>query len=215
MKRSSVIRGIIAIIFILIIGVTAVGCGNTNNSDDNLADKTSLNAEIALAITEQGDYTADSYNTYAGKLAEAKEIANSASATQEAVDQIASDLSEARLALEIRPVEEVGAAVKTFSVASGDSREITLADYVNDNGLSKITYKIQASDEIVSLSPIDDGKFTITAGETSETADVTVSIIVCYDGNEKLEVELSLQITGKTTDSPSEYVPDDNVDTDW
>ena len=72
---------------------------------------------------------------------------------------------------------------------------IVIADYVNVNGLSKITYGVKTSNAVVELSQIADGKFTITAGEVLKETDVKISIIVSYDGVEKLTVDLSLKIT--------------------
>ena len=95
MKRSLVLKNILAILLILVVGLTAVGCefidnikdkivGDSDDVDDGsgdgsvddgtVVDKTALNAEIALAIAEQGDYTADSYNEYAARLAEARAL---------------------------------------------------------------------------------------------------------------------------------------------
>ena len=164
--------------------------------DDNKGpDKTALNAELALEVTAQGDYTLDSYNAYAEKLAAAKAVAADEAATQEAVDQATAALSAARLALAVRPVEEVAGANKALRFVSGDTKEIALADYVNVNGLSKITYQVKTSNAVVELGSIADGKFTITAGDVREETDLTVSIIVSYDGAEKLTVELSVKIT--------------------
>ena len=84
MKKSFVTKGLIAILIVFIFALMAFGCGD--NNDSNLADKTALNAEISLEITEKGDYTEDSYSLYAAKLAEAKAVANNASATQNEVD---------------------------------------------------------------------------------------------------------------------------------
>ncbi len=204
MKKSLVIKGLTIILIVLALGLTAVGCDfinqNTPDTGDNtnndvLADKTALNAELALEITAQGDYTTDSYNAYAKKLADAKKIAGDTTATQQAVDQATADLKAARLALAVRPVEAVKGANKEINIISGANKEIALADYINVNGLSKITYKIQASNELVTIGSIADGKFTITAGEVSGEAVVKVSINVYYDSAAKLAVELSVKIT--------------------
>jgi len=165
------------------------------------SDKSALEEEIAREVTEQGDYTLDSYNAYLEKLAAAKEVANKTLVLQKDIDAATAALTEARLALTVRPVEEVAGVNKSFNLVSGNNKEITLSDYVNINGLSNITYNVQASNTVVTLSDIFDGKFTITAGEVSETTVVTVSIIVSYNGTEKLVVELSLQITNDVAPS--------------
>ncbi len=185
---------------VFVLGLTAVSCTNSNDNGDNindgvLADKTALNEELALEVTEQGDYTVDSYNAYSAKLAEAKAIAEDTAATQEAVDKATADLTAARLALAIRPVEDVKGASKEFRIISGRNKEIVLAHYINDNGLSKISYKVQSSSDIVTLSPISDGKFTITAGEVSGEATAKVSINVYYDNVAKLSVVLTVKVT--------------------
>ncbi len=214
MKRSLVLKNILAILLILVVGLTAVGCefidnikdkiiGDDDDIDDGIVDdgtvvdKTALNAEIALAVTEQGDYTADSYNAYAAKLSEARALSDSAEATQAAVDRATADLSAARSALTVRPVEPVKGASTVLELASGEIREITIADYVNVNGLSKITYEVKSSNPAAELSPVADGKFTVTAGEVSGEATHKVSINVYYDGAARLTVVLSVKITNE------------------
>ena len=164
-------------------------------AENLLANRSALEAELALEVTEQGDYTVDSYNAYLTKLAEAKALVNDIAVTQATVDQAVAALTEARLALTIRPVEEIDGANKTFSLISGNSKEVVLADYVNINGLSNITYELGASSSIITLSSVNDGRFTITAGDVNSATAVTVSIIVKYNGAEKLAVELSVQVT--------------------
>ena len=211
MKKSSLLSGIIAILIALVLGFSVMSCTNSNDNDGNKenvggnnggnveevvpADKTALNAEIALEVSEQGDYTADSYNAYRAKLDAAKTVANDTAATQEAVDKATADLTAARGALTIRPIEEVKGAKKEFKVISGREKEIVLADYVNVNGLSKITYKVQSSSDVLTVSAINDGKFTLTAGEVNGEAVVKVSINVYYDNNAKMSLVLSVKVT--------------------
>ena len=198
MKKSIITKSIIAVLLVLIFGSTLVACDwiNALFSDvETTADKTALSDEIALAVTEQGDYTADSYNAYAKILADARALLDDGAATQEDVDQLAAELTDARLALKIRPVEAVSGANKSFRLTSGDTKEIVLANYVNTNNLSKISYKVKTNNGAVTLSPVADGKFTITANEVSKATDATVSISVSYAGTEKLTVDLSVQVT--------------------
>ena len=208
MKRSLVIKGLIAVLIVFIFGFAAVGCfdsGNNDNNNDNngnvnddvTVDKSALNAEIALEVTEQGDYTVDSYNAYIEKLEEAKKIAEADTADQAIVDQVTAELSAARLALVTKPVYEVEGGKKSFVLIQGDSQEISLADYIDSNGLSKISYKVKTSNAVVSLSAVSDGKFTMTAGAVKEATDVTVSIIVYYDSVEKLKVDLAVRISNE------------------
>ena len=207
MNKSLVLKGLISILVILVLCLSIVSCDDTDVDTDVEAvevDKSALNGELALEISSQGDYTADSYNNYAAKLADAKSIANDEEATQEEVDDATADLIEARLALAIRPVKAVAGADKEFNLNSGENKEIALADYVNTNDLSKITYKLMASNEAVTFSPIVDGKFTITAGEVKGEETVKVFINVYYDGTAKLMVELSVKIKNEVAPSLTE-----------
>ena len=202
MKTSFLLKVFSMLLVVLMIGLAAVSCGDngqdkTTTQNGGLADKTALNAELALAVNAQGDYTEETYRAYADILAEAKQIANHKDATQQAVDQITADLTAARLALEIRAVEAVKGKDKTLSMHSGDSQEIVLADYVNTNSLSKITYKVLVSNEVLTFSPIADGKFTVTAGEVNGEATVKVTVQVYYDNAPKLALELSVLITNE------------------
>ena len=198
MKRSLLIKGLLLILAVCIFAFAAVACGGDENPDTDVADKTALTAELALEVSAQGDYTAESYNAYTAALAEAKAVAADKSATQEKVDKATSDLTAARLALAIRAVETVEGASKSLHIVSGDSKQITLADYVNVNGLSKITYVIKTSNAVAELSPVTDGAFTITAGGVRVATDLVVTISVCYDGVEKAKVELAVRITDET-----------------
>ena len=227
MKKTLILKSLIAVLIVFMFCFAIVACKNNNqgnqgtgnedignndggsqdggNENDGnggaLVSKDALNAEIALEITEQGDYTAESFNNYKEKLAEAKAVANDAAATQEAVDAAFAALNEARLALILKPIEEIQGATKRFNMISGDVLEIALADYINVNGLSKITYEVKRSNAVVDISPIADGKFTVTAGKVIEATDLTVSIIVLYDGAEKLKVDLAIQITNEVEPS--------------
>ena len=219
MKKLLAKNRVIALLIVLILGLTVVGCGpkkdenidNNNNNitnnennndkgDDNVddsvpADKTALNAEIALEVSEQGDYTAESYKVYTDRLSAAKAILADDSASQDDVDKACADLTAARLALTVRPIKAVEGANKSFKVIPGEGREISLADYVDTNGLSMITYEIKSNNDIVKIENIADGKFTIVASEVNEATDVIISISVCYNGVHKLSFELSVQIT--------------------
>ena len=202
MKRSLITKGLIAILIVFIFGLSVVGCTppNTDNGNDGggeviSVDKSGLLAELALEVTERNDFTQASFDAYLTKLGEAKAVADDESATQDQVDTATAELSAARLALVLKPIEEVEGGKRSFVLLPGESVEIALADYVNAGSLSKITYKAKASNAVVSLSPITDGKFTITAGEINKKTDLTVSIIVCYDGAEKLKVDLAVQIS--------------------
>ncbi|MBQ2805132.1 MAG: FIVAR domain-containing protein, partial [Clostridia bacterium] len=160
-----------------------------------LADKTQLNAEIALEIAEQGDYTADSFNTYTEKLNQAKALVADVAVAQSTVDQALNELKNARLNLAVRSVEEVEGGKRSFRLISGNSVEVVLANYVEENGLSSISYTVQCDSANVTLSQIADGKFSITAGQVDEAIHATVTIAVLYKGEQQLAVQLDVEIT--------------------
>ncbi len=199
MNKSLLKKGLIAFLIICLLIFTAVGCGDDEeeNPDNNdiTVDKTALDAELAQEISAQGDYTLDSYNAYKDVLEDAKALSTSESATQSEIDSMTSALTSARLSLEVRPVDAIISANKEINLISLGSREIVISDYVNTNGLSKISYKILTSNEIITASAVADGKFTITAGEVNKETDVKVTINVYYDNIAKRTVELSVKIT--------------------
>jgi len=166
-------------------------------AENLLANKEALNAEIALEVTEQGDYTLDSYNDYALALENAKAVVNDIAVTQGEVDGLTTALNSSRLALTVRPIEEVDGADKALRLVSSDSKVIAIADYVNVNELSSITYSVSADNAILAVSEIVDGAFTITAGEVSEITLVTVTLDVLYKENVKLTVEFTVQISNE------------------
>ena len=196
MKRSLVLKSLIAILIVLVFGLSTVGCFD-NPVGDVTVDKDALEAELALEVTAQGDYTDDSYNAYLEKLIAAKSVLENDEATQEDVDQATEDLTEARESLAVRPIKAVKDANKEINLTSGETQNITLADYVNENGLSNITYKAQTSSELVTIGSISKGKFTITAGDVAEDTVAKVFINVYYNNVSKLTIELTVSITPK------------------
>ena len=107
-------------------------------------------------------------------------------------------------------ISEVEGAKKSFNLTSGESKEITISDYVSISGADSITYEVKSNSDVLSCGSVADGKFTITAGEVSEITNATLTITVCSDGEARLTVQLFVTII-----EVGGYVPDDNVDTDW
>ena len=204
MKRSLVTKGLLAILMICILVFAVVSCGDNEGdpldpNDGVTADKAALNAELALEVVAQGDYTDDSYHAYVEALTQAKKVANDAAATQVSVNSAVANLTAARLALEIRPVELVEGANREIHISSGENKELAVADYLNENGLSKISYKVLVSNEVVTASAVSNGKFTITAGVVAEETIVKVSINAYYNNQAKRTVELTIVISEKPT----------------
>ena len=178
-----------------------------------LANKTALKAELEMEVAEQGDYTADSFHAYRQKFDVAIELAGNVYASQTNVDNATNALREARLALAVRPVEEVANADKNVRLMSGNDTTITLTDYVNTNNLSDITFNVQSNNAVVTLSEIVDGKFTITAGDVAQTTNATVTITVSYKGEAKLTVELAVVVTNDVAPTLKQKEVVHNVDT--
>lgn len=157
-------------------------------------DKSALEAELVLEVSEQGDYTEESYAAYVQKLEAAKAVNAKADATQTEVDTACDELETARLALALRVPQEVDGAEKTLVIVSGRSIEITVSDYIDGKNLSQLTYEVSSGNALVTVSEITEGKFTVTAGETEENIDVDLDICAKYKGESKLTVTITLQV---------------------
>ena len=171
-----------------------------------LADKSALEAEIALEVSEQGDYTADSYNEYLAKLAAAKALVEPVNAKQDAVDAATADLTAARLALAVREITENPDANKSFAMVSGKTMEINISDYVNTNGLSNITYSAKVGGQDVA---VNDGLFTVVAGDAGALA---VEFTVYYKNEAKLTVKISVEVTNDVAPVVESESVETNVD---
>ena len=159
------------------------------NAKNLLANKTALNAELALEITEQGDYTADTYNAYVEKLNAAKALVDDIAVTQATVNAATEALTAAREALAVREIQAVENAETAFRMTKGKSRELNVADYINVNALSSISYTVKVGEEILTVT---DGKFTFVA---TEVGDTTISITALYKGEAKLTVDITINVT--------------------
>lgn len=157
-------------------------------------DKTALVAELALEVTEQGDYTAESYAAYTKKLQAARTVNAKTDATQSEVDTACRELKAAREGLVLRVPEEVVDADKTIAVVSGLTKEIIVSDYIDAKDLSSVTYEVKAGGTLVTVGEIEDGKFTVTAGQTDEDTEVSLDICAKYKGETKLTVTLTVQV---------------------
>lgn len=161
---------------------------------NELANKTELKTILDNALTAQGDYTAESYNAYAEKVAKAQAVYDKLSSTQAEVDEAKTAVENAFAALVLRVPEEKSGADKSFSLLLSKSRQITISEYVDENNLT-LTYSAEAADGKVTVSEITEGKFTITANGEGET---TVNIIVKHNGKTVLTVTLSVTVTSET-----------------
>ncbi len=173
-------------------------------AENIIANKTALNEELALEVTAQGDYTTESYELYVSKLAVAKDLANKVYATtndQEAINNATTALTDARLALTVRPIVEVDGTNKNVRLNSGNEKTITIADFVNVNELSSITYNVKSNSDKVILSEITNGAFTITAGDVNELVSAVVTLEVLYKGEVKLSVEFNVDVSNELAPS--------------
>ena len=107
-------------------------------------------------------------------------------------------------------ISEVEGVKKSINLTSGDSREITISDYVSVSGAENLTYEVKSNSDLLSCGSVAYGKFTITAASVSELTNATITITVSSDGEVRLTVQLFVTII-----EVGGYVPDDNVDTDW
>ncbi len=184
---------------------------NAYTAENQLADKTALKTAVDNALTEQGDYTEESFNAYTAKVEAAKAILDDVYATQTEVDNAKTAIESAFAELKVRIPEEKADAEKSFRLLAGNSKELTIADYVDDKNLSNLTYEIATENEEITLSEIAEGKFTVTAG-SEEVTGAKVSIVVKYNGEIVLTVEIAVTVTTETAPALKEGAVEKSID---
>ena len=184
---------------------------NAYTAENQIADKTALKAAVDNALTEQGDYTEESFNAYTAKVEAAKAILNDVYATQAEVDNAKTAIESAFAELKVRIPEEKADSEKSFRLLAGNSKELTIADYVDDKNLSNLTYEIATENEEITLSAIAEGKFTVTAG-SKEVTGAKVSIVVKYNGELVLTVEIAVTVTTETAPALKEGAVEKSID---
>ena len=172
----------------------------TDNPDPDpvVVDKSALEAELALAITEQGDYTDDTYATYSALLADARALLADTEATQDAVNSATAALTSARQALTLRTVTEVAGATKEFELTAGDVITVTLSDYFDTKGLSGITFTAVTDGAALTASEVKDGSLTLTATDVLLLTEVNVTLTAYYHGEAALTVTLTAKVRSNT-----------------
>lgn len=165
-------------------------------AENQLADKAALASAIEGALSEQGDYTSDSYALYVSALASANDVNDYLASTQAQVDDALTALTAATQALTLRLPEQLTAETN-YRVDNGAETEIDIADHVDENELTKIAYEVVSADgTVATVSEIADGKFTVTAVGYGET---TVSLLVKYDGTTKLTIVFNFTVSSEPT----------------
>ncbi|MDE7329661.1 MAG: FIVAR domain-containing protein, partial [Clostridia bacterium] len=164
---------------------------------NELADKAELKTLVDGALSARGDYTDESYNAYAEKVAAAQKVLDKISATQTEADAAKAAIETAYKALQLRTPAEKADADKSFSLLFNGSKELTVSDYIDDNSLSSLTYEVTSADAKVTVSAVADGKFTVTAGN-EEVDGAQIVIAVKYKGEEKLRVTITVKVTSET-----------------
>lgn len=177
---------------------------------NELADKTLLKEAVGGAITEQGDYTEESFAEYTQKLTAARAVLEKLSATQEQVDTALSELQAAETALALREPEEIADAEKTVVIFVGNSKELAIGDYVDDKSLSEITFTVETAEQIITVGEIANGKFTIAA--LNEKGSALVTITVKYKGETKLTVTLTISVEEETAPTLKVDTVEANID---
>ena len=177
---------------------------------NEIADKTALKEAVDGVITEQGDYTEESFAEYTQKVTAARSVLEKFSATQEEANIALSELRAAETALALREPEEIADAEKTVVVFVGNSKELAISDYVDDKKLSEITCTVEASGSIITVGNVENGKFALTA--LAEKGSATVTITVRYKGEIKLTVTLTVKVEEETAPELKENTVEANVD---
>ena len=166
---------------------------------NELADKSKLKTLIANAIASQGDYTDASYLEYSQCLAAARELNDWVAARQSDIDAAITKIKTAQENLVVRVPTEIDGANKSFKIFGGDSIEINIADYVDENGLSAITYSARSEDPSYLLcgSISSDKSFMLVAQSFAGSRTVHVVIEAKYKGVTVLTVTLSVVATNE------------------
>lgn len=159
------------------------------------ADKSALKAAIDNAPSEQGDYTAETYNALKAKIESAKADLNGDYILSTRVAELVGEIGDAVAALEVRTPVAKADTVKSFKLAPEGTKEIAIADYIDDKGLSSLTYAVVSSDTAAAIvSEIADGKFTVTA-IANGTARITLDVFYNGGTSAVLTVELTFTVT--------------------
>ncbi|MBR1677146.1 MAG: FIVAR domain-containing protein, partial [Clostridia bacterium] len=158
---------------------------------NELADKAALKAALENAIKEQGDYTAESFEAYTAAVNNANEVYNYLASTKAAVENAVTAISEAEKGLVYRtPTEKE--AEKSFVLAPDGTQEIDVKNYVDENGLSAVTYELSSANaEVATVSETESGKFTITAVADGKAV---VTLDVKFLGNTVLSVYIDVYV---------------------
>ncbi len=168
-----------------------------NIAENAYADKTALVAAIgaaeALNITEQGDYTKESYDAFVAALSDANSVNNDYALPAD-VDAKTAALTAATENLAVREPAVKQDITTAVSIVPNGNFEIDFASYFDTNGLSKITYTATTESDKISIGAVADGKAAITAG-ADEAADIAVTLSVLYDGVVKKTVTLTVDVS--------------------
>ncbi len=89
------------------------------------------------------------------------------------------------------PLEKEGAN-KNLSVLKGGQLTVNAADYVDENGVSGVTYELTASSPLT-VTPVDSKQFTLTAGDVAEDTSATATLKAGYEGGE-LTVQINVTV---------------------
>ena len=179
---------------------------------NELANKSDLQAAVDGAITEQGDYTTESFNAYRQAIEAAEAVLANPIAKQAAVDAALEAINAATLVAREPIAKDTD---KNVVIVVDGSREISIADYVDENGLSSIAYEVNAGDTTyVEVSAITNGKFTITAKETVTPTGTpaNVELKVLYKSAEKLSIDLQVSVIADPTPTLTHETVTQNID---
>ena len=173
---------------------------------NQLADYTQVQELLDNCVTEQGDYTLETFETYLNTINTVKNAIANKTLKQSVIDsyyeRIITDFNN----LKVREVI-VKDATTTLKVISGDSLKINIADYFDVNNLSSITYLIETEnlysqqDLLVSFN---------TSGLTCDSFDVTLKVL--YKNEVKKEVVITINILEDSRPVLKEEVLEADVD---
>ncbi len=157
--------------------------------------KTALKSALDGAISEQGDYTQESFEAYTAVVENARGVYENIAATQSETDAAKASLDALDGTLVLREPKLVQGAETEVKLFVNKSKTLSVADYIDGNNLSKLTYEVSAAENSgVTVGEVDGGEFTVTAG-ANEVAAATVTITVKYDGTVVTDCTVTLTVS--------------------
>lgn len=168
---------------------------------DIVAAQTALQTAVSTygTVTDQGDYTEESYSAYTQALESAQSFLSAEGyAAASEYTSYATSLQKAYEALTVNVPEVNTAANTTVNVVLNGTATVTLSDFFDTKNLSSITYSVTDSEGTYTL---DDETLTIDAASAAGTREVIVQVL--YKDEAVEGVSVTLTVITSSEDAPT------------